>query len=281
MEYEYQEVNAGAVRLACVERGEGEPVVFVHGSGATDLRTWGPQIQTFDERYRIFAYSRRYHYPNPWISDGSEINDVAVHAADLAALITTLRVGRAHVVGSSFGADIALRFAVDHPGMLRTVTVAEPGLFHWLVTLPGGAGLFERFAEAIRPAREALSSGDLASGARLWIDSFMESGTFDRLPPAVHDRIMANARHIGFEPVSPGDLPNGVTREEVAAIRRPVLLLRGDESAPMFSLVMDELARVLPQAATATIERADHLLHATNPPGFNAAVAAFLAGHAA
>lgn len=279
MDYDYQQANAGNVTLAYVERGHGEPVVLVHGSGATDLRTWGAQIQSFDGRYRIFAYSRRYHYPNPWSGDGSEINDLAVQAADLAALVAALRIGRVHLVGSSFGADIALRAAVDHPIMLRTVILAEPGLFHWLVMLPSGAGLFERFTGAIRPAKEALLSGDPVTGARLWIDSFLKSGTFDQLPPAVHQRIMTNARHIGFEPTSLAEISGGVTREEVAAIRVPLLLLRGDESAPMFHLVMDELERVMPQAARATVEGASHLLHVMNPAGFNAAVVSFLAKH--
>jgi len=280
MDYDFKKVQAGAVSLAYVERGEGDPVVFVHGSGATDMRTWGAQIELFGERYRAIAYSRRYHYPNPWLGDGSEINDVAVHAADLAALIAALGLDRPHLVGLSFGADIALRFAVDYPRLVRSVALAEPGLFAWLVTLPGGADLFADFARAMMPAKEAAAAGDLESAARLWIDSFITSGAFEQLPASVHDRIMANARHIGFEPTALGELAGGVTRVEVAAIGAPALLLRGDESAPMFQRVIDDLERVLPRAERATIQQASHLLHVMNPTGFNAAVMEFWATHA-
>jgi len=41
-----------------VERGTGEPVVFVHGS-ASDYRTWHSQLDELGQRYRTIAYSRR------------------------------------------------------------------------------------------------------------------------------------------------------------------------------------------------------------------------------
>jgi pimeloyl-ACP methyl ester carboxylesterase len=83
----------------------------------------------------VIAYSQRYHYPNAWIGDGSDINSTSVHAGDLAALIVSLRLGRVHLIGSSYGSDIVLRLAVEHSELVRTLVVAEPALFSWLVTL--------------------------------------------------------------------------------------------------------------------------------------------------
>jgi pimeloyl-ACP methyl ester carboxylesterase len=271
-------VAVGDTRLAYLQRGRGAPVVLLHGGGATDYRTWGGQIEPLAARYRVIAYSRRYHYPNAWPDDGAAVNDLAAHAADLSALITTLDLGRVHLVGFSFGADVALRFAAEYPQQLRALILVEPGLFSWLAALPGGAALFAAFAAALRPAREAVRAGDVATGMRLWLDSFMGQGALDRLPAAAVGRIRDNARLIGFEPATLADIAGEITHEEAAAIRAPSLLLSGDASAAMFHLVMDELAGRLPHARRVTIPQADHLLHLMNPEAFNAALLHFLDG---
>ena len=278
MDYQLQQARLADVSLAYLDRGRGAPVILAHGGGPTDFRTWGAQIEPLAAHYRVIAYSRRYHYPNPWLGDVADVNAIATHAADLASLIAALDLGRVHLVGFSFGADIALRFAVEYPHLLRSMILVEPGLFSWLVTLTGGAELFAAFATALRPAKTAVQAGEVDTGLRLWLDSFMGLGALDQLPASVVGRIMDNIRLIGFEPMVLSDITGEITRQEAAAIRNPALLLTGDESAAMFRLVMDELARWLPLAHRVMIPRASHLLHVMNPDEFNAAVLAFLAG---
>jgi pimeloyl-ACP methyl ester carboxylesterase len=203
-----------------------------------------------------------------------------VHASDLAALIVALQLGRVHLIGFSYGADIALRFAVEHPELLLTLVVAEPALFSWLVALPGGSDLFAEFAGAMIPAKRAVQNGDLEPGARLFIDAVMGSGHFDQLPPSIHDRLMANARLIGFEPTEIGEFVTDITPDDAATIQKPTLMLTGDQSQRMFLLVSEELARCLPNAEQAQIDEASHLMHVMNPQVFNATVLAFLAKHA-
>lgn len=274
---EFRQIRAGDVEPAYLERGRGEPVVLLHGSGPTDARTWGAQLEPFAEHYRVIAPSRRYHYPNPWNGDGSEINSTVVHAGDLAALIAALNLERVHLVGFSYGADSALRFAVRYPHMLCSLVLTEPALFTWLVTLPGGQALFDDYAAAAIPAKEVVRDGDVELGARLWIESFMAAGAFDQLPPSVLERIMDNIRLLAFDPTDIDELTTDITRWEAAAIQTPTLLLIGDESPAMFHLVHHELAQILPNARQATIRNASHLLHIMNPPAFNAAVLEFLA----
>ena len=280
MQYVFKQVQIGDTRLAYMEQGRGESVVLVHGSGATDLRTWGQQIEPFAERYRVIAYSQRYHYPNPWAGDGSEINSTTVHAGDLAALIAALQLGRVHLIGFSYGADIVLRVAVEHPDLVRTLVITEPPLFSWLVTLPRGKGLLDEYGAKIMPAKERLQNGDLEQGMRLYIDGFMGSGVFDQLPHTVRERIMDNVRLIGTETASANEIGPDITREQAATIQAPVLMLTGSDSSEMFLLVSQELARYLPRAEQVKIDDASHLLHVMNPRAYNAAVLSFLAKHA-
>lgn len=279
MTYQFKNIDIGDISLAYVDRGQGTPVILVHGSGTTDLRTWGAQIEPFAEHFHVIAYSQRYHYPNAWAGDGADINSTSVHAADLAALITALQLGRVHLIGASYGADIVLHLAVEHPELVRTLVIAEPALLSWLASLPGGHDLFAEYAQKVIPAKTAVQNGDLEQGIRLYIESFMGSGLFDQLPASVHERIRDNLRLLAAEPTQIDDLGPDITRDEAAAIQAPTLLLTGDESPGMFLRVSVELARHLPNAEQVQIDGASHLLHVMNPQAYNATVLAFLAQH--
>ncbi|MCS6839935.1 MAG: alpha/beta hydrolase [Roseiflexus sp.] len=277
MQYEFQHIRLSDVSLAYIEQGRGAPVVLVHGSGPTDLRTWERQIEPFAASFRVIAYSRRHHYPNQVTGDLSDIISTRTHARDLADLITALGLGRVHLIGFSFGADIVLRLAVDRPDLVRTLTITEPALRSWLTTLPGGPELLAQRAAAILLAKHAVRIGDLEQGARLFIDGLMGNGVFDRLPPPSRQRILDNAHLIGAEPVeiSITDAED-ITRDEAATIRAPTLLLTGDASPPMFLIVSRELARCLPNVEQARLRGASHLLHVMNPQAYNATVLEFL-----
>src|SRR5690242_20216048 len=105
-------VEVSGTRLEYVEQGRGEAVVFVHGS-LEDYRSWRFQMESFAQHYRVIAYSRRYHFPNP-VQDGPDYS-AALHAGDLAELITALDLAPAHLVTSSFGGYVALYLAARRP----------------------------------------------------------------------------------------------------------------------------------------------------------------------
>ncbi len=56
----------------------------------------------------------------------------------------------------------------------------------------------------------------------------------------------------------------------------PALLLRGETSPRMFGLILDELARCLPDCRRATIPAASHSMASGNPSAYNETVLAFL-----
>ncbi|HUG16475.1 MAG TPA: alpha/beta hydrolase [Thermomicrobiales bacterium] len=270
-------IRVDGIELGYVEHGTGDPVILVHGSGATDLRTWGSQMEPFAQHYRVIAYSQRYHWPNAWVGDGSDVSSTRQHVADLAGLIHTLRLGPCHIVGSSYGGDIALLLAVEHPGLVRSLVLGEPGLQQWLVELPGGAALSAEQLQTIEPAAQAVQRGDLELATRLFIDVVLGPDIYDQLPPAAHERLQDNARLLGFERPDLHDSPFDC--EAAGMITAPTLLLTGDASPAMFGLVAEELTRCMPRIKRALIPNTAHLLHGMNPDAYNATVLAFLAEH--
>lgn len=94
-----------------VEDGSGPLVVFVHGVGM-NLRVWSPQMSEFADSFRVVAYDLLGHGGSPLPPDPTELRDLS---DQLTRLLDHLGVERAHVVGHSMGALVALDFALRMP----------------------------------------------------------------------------------------------------------------------------------------------------------------------
>jgi non-heme chloroperoxidase len=265
------------VRLHYVERGRGTAVVFIHGGGR-DYRYWDAHLDSFAERYRVIAYSRRYAPPNdnaPIVPDYSAVVD----AADLAALVRHLELSPAHFVGASIGGVAALFLAVQHPELVRTLVLAEPPVLRWALDLPGGAALFGRFFnDAFNPAGEAFRAGDPERAMGLLTDAFLGAGTFAGFSETLRKRVMRAARDWAAQTMSAAPFPD-LARDAVREIAAPTLLLSGARTIPLHALVDDELERLLPNCKRVVIPDASHDLWADQPQRCRVATLAFLARH--
>jgi len=274
-----QTIRVHGTTLHYVLAGAGSLLVLVHG-GLGDWRTWRAQIAAFAPRYRVLAYSRRGHYPNPWPTDYTSCTP-ALHAADLAALIAALDLGPAHLVANSYGGLITLALAQAQPALVRTLTLGEPPAHPLLRHIPEGQPLLDAFLrEAWEPARQAFAAGDLVAGVRRFLHGAVGPGTYAALPPAARAGLLQNAPTLAVETATPlaqymPDWPPATLR----ALRVPVLLLGGDGSPPMYALERAALAAALPHVEQAVIPHSAHLMHSQNPAAHDAAVAAFLARH--
>lgn len=123
--------------------GAGAPIVLIHGavsSGrcfeahvellATDHRVIVPDLRGMGRSERVTTIA-----PGAWTSD-------------LLALVDHLGVERAHVCGSSLGARIALRLALDHPERVLSVAADSPILAD---SQGGAAALMEVFGDNASP----------------------------------------------------------------------------------------------------------------------------------
>ncbi|SOC78940.1 hypothetical protein SAMN06296241_0460 [Salinimicrobium sediminis] len=78
------QANLNNYKFNYVENGNGDRLVFVHGS-ASDYRTWNNQLEYFSKYYHTIVYSRRYHWPNERIPDEEDYS-MAKHVEDLEEL---------------------------------------------------------------------------------------------------------------------------------------------------------------------------------------------------
>ncbi|HEY7294447.1 MAG TPA: alpha/beta hydrolase, partial [Dehalococcoidia bacterium] len=232
-------------------------------------------LEPFAARHRVIMYSQRYYWPNPRPTDLSGYT-TANHAADLAALIETLDLEPAFVVGTSYGAYITLTMTIAHPELIRGLVIAEPPILSWMQDTVQDRALLAPFTTtAVEPSRAALASGDLEEGLRIFIDGVVGSpGTFDALPSEIRGRMMENAplAEAGLrEPYLPM-----FTRNEAQRITAPVLLVQGAESPSFFGRILDQLQQNLPNCERVTIPNASHTMWGVNPKACNEAALGFL-----
>lgn len=270
-----QKITVNGAQLAYVEMGQGAPLLFVHGS-LDDYRSWRLQMEPFAAHYHVFAYSRRYHYPNAWSGDGSDYS-AQLHAEDLAAFIRGLGVGPVHLVTSSYGGNVALYMTEQQPALVRSIVLGEPPLLPWLEEIPGGAPLWAAFTTQIwLPARAAFAADQMEEGVRLFLDGVLGRPTFASLRPRGRAMLMDNAPEMQAETLSNRYFPP-FTCADAQRLTQPVLLCKGELSPRLFHLVTDRLTACLPGARGPwIIPGASHAMHVANAAFYNEVVLAFL-----
>jgi pimeloyl-ACP methyl ester carboxylesterase len=125
-------VELGEVRTWYDERGEGEPLVLLHG-GLVDARFFEKNIDALSDRFHVYTPERRGHGHSPDV-DGPITYDLM--AQDTIAFLDAV-VGRpSHLVGHSDGAFVAMLVAMRRPDLVRDLVLVSGG-FHRDGMMPG------------------------------------------------------------------------------------------------------------------------------------------------
>jgi esterase len=264
------------------ERGQGIPVIFVHGS-LSDGSYWHDKLAPFAEAgFHAIAYSRRYNFPNR--NKPQPGYSAVVDADDLAALIQKLHLGKVDVVGHSYGALTALFLAVKRPELIRRMVLCEAPAVSLLAYLPGDqsaigkATLADIRERMVKPMQAAFRRGDADAGVRDFMDYVMRD-------PQAWDKMSASARKGTLKDVREWDvmMTTGVVfptldPQAVRNIRAPVLLLSGEKSYPFLGLIDEELARLLPHNRRIILPGVTHQMWFEQPEECRKDVLEFLRG---
>lgn len=243
--------------LHYIARGSGATVVLVHGSLA-DYSYWeqAGQIEALAEHYRVVAYSRRYNHPNRNEPDGE--HSAVVEAEDLAGFLAQLGSDPVHLVGHSYGAYTALLLALEHPGRVRSLVLAEPPILPWLPEIPGGEGIEEGFMSNVwTPMGEAFRKQGDEAGLEFTARWYFQV-PFDQVEPRWQVLFRNNVREWRALAISSRPFPM-IDRDRVRALAVPTLLMSGGQNAGGFNDLIDaELARLVPDVERVIIPDASH-----------------------
>ncbi len=224
--------------------GTGPPVILLHGGdGSSD--DWGFQVPALIAHgYQVVAIDSR--------GQGRSTRDARpLHytqmAADVLAVMDTLGVRKAALVGWSDGAIVALILAMKHPDRVSRV---------------------------------------FAFGANMDLRGLRIVGVFAPILPRVRALLRADYERVSPTPHDFGGMFRWVlamqmrephyTARDLASIRVPVLIADGDHEELIHRSHTQYLARAIPGAGLLLLKGVGHFAPLQDPDAFNAAVLDFL-----
>jgi pimeloyl-ACP methyl ester carboxylesterase len=267
-----EQVDVDGATLEYAVSGVGEPVVCIHGAFIADAFQPLLAEPRLSSRYQLITYHRRGYGGS---RRASGLTSIDQQAADCRALLAHVGVERAHVVGHSFGGDIALQLALDAPEFVHSLVLIEPGL------------LIGASAEAYR---EALARGEgryREVGAAVVVDEFLEARCpgyrerLDRLLPGALAQAVADAA-TWFESELPAQLAWCFAMTEAQRIVQPVLSVLGGESAALWDRFGEThrwLLDLLPHGEGVVLPSTTHFPQLERPRLLAEALAAFFTRH--
>ena len=270
-------VNVGGLDLHYLQVGTGPDVVLIHGLGG-NLAIWFLQlVGKLRNEFRFTAYDLRGHGKSDMPTTGYTTLDMA---QDLRGLLDALNLQKVHIVGHSWGADIAMHFAILNPDRVDRLVVVEPNisaLIDWRKSQnwEGWAYWAKRLEElGVHVPREKWHDVDYM--LRQTVNIPIVYGPFKGRPRRqtwLLKLLDTSSIVKDYEQVA------GMTLEKVESIRRPMLALYGKQSH--FLVTHDYLRDRLPTCRTVLLPDSDHYGPLERPELIIGHLRSFLGGAAA
>ena len=224
--------------------GDGpQPILFVHGATATGEFEWADLAVALGPGYRCILPDLRGHGRSEFRATATTGDAVR---ADLYHLIDHLDMGRPHIVGFSYGAEIALTLELDAPGTARSLVLISPGTGRPSdYRVPRLETLHRRWPFALRRLHEANH------GPEHWRD----------LVTALHE-----------DSVSRPELSDDV----LAGVACPILLVAGEDDEPTRQQQGRRFGQLNAQARYVEIAGAAHAAHQNCPDTVGQVIGDFL-----
>lgn len=198
------------------------------------------------------------HGRSPDLAPGRDLHDEST-AGTLAHL---RRLGPVHVVGHSFGATVALRLALEHPGLIRSLTLIEPPLAAAL----RGTAAWDDYWRADAPVRAALAAGRMEEAACHFSDRWGGSGGWAAMTAEQKDYVTARFHLVPRQyPAIHHDRPGLLRPGGLEALSVAPALLGGDGSPPEIGAILDVLEARIPGARRVLIPAAGHMFPISRP----------------
>ena len=224
----------GAVEIAYLDEGEGDPILLVHGFASSKVvnwvyPTWVSELKKNGRR--VVALDNRGHGDSAKLYDTEQYH-IGSMASDVSALMDHLGIARADIMGYSLGARMTAWLAYRQPQRLRSAIFGGIG-----IGLIEGGGPGENVALAL----EADSLADVTDPVGRTFRAFADQTRSDRRALAA---CLRGSRRL-------------MTREEAAGIAVPVLIAVGTSDEIAGSAAA--LGEIIPGADVLDIPDRDHM----------------------
>lgn len=135
-------------RMYCEVYGEGQPLLIIHGNGGS-IRDFTEQIPFFSRKYKVIIADSRAQGKS--VDNGDSLS-YEMMADDYAALLTSLKIDSAYVIGWSDGGINTLLLAIRHPEKVKKLAVTGANLS------PDSLSVFPEVLALVKPAYDDLKN---------------------------------------------------------------------------------------------------------------------------
>lgn len=281
-------VPGGEVRVFCLSHdttpADAIPLVYIHGGPGGTHGTAKKYLAPLAERFPLYFYDQlgSYHSPAPF---SDELMRPERFTEELHAILTAHTIPRALLLGHSWGACIAIDYALTHPDRVAGVHLSSPLIStpRWIADANALLdNLPDDMCEAIRYHEEAGTTDDPAYIRAA--DEFYNRH-FCRLDPWPQDILDSfpktnKALYTGMWGPSEfrctGTLKTHDRFPDLPRLTMPVMLTAGryDEARPE---TMEDAAALIPDSRVTIFEHSAHVAYIEESDAYRAAIAAFMA----
>jgi pimeloyl-ACP methyl ester carboxylesterase len=256
-------VDARGLRIAFERRGEGPPLLLLHG-GLSDHREWRAQLDGLSDAFTVVAWD------TPGCGDSStppETFRMADYADALAALIEAIAPERPHVAGLSWGSTLALELYRRRPDLPRSLLLVS--------AYAGWAGSLPR-EEVERRLDSALR--DLERSREDLVRSFLPTLFTERAPVSMVEEMAAvmNGADAAAARTMLTAMAGADLRPVLPTISVPTLLLYGEEDVRSPLAVAEQMHAQIPGSELVVLPNVGHQCNVEAADRFNEAVRVFL-----
>ncbi len=250
---ESQYFISDGVKIHFVEKGEGEPVVLIHGFAASYQMNWGLPgiVDALAKNYHVIALDNRGH------GKSGKPHEVEKYGAnmveDVVRLLDHLKIDKAHIIGYSMGGFITTNLVCSHPDRCASVVIGAAG---WNENPEPRLALLDEIGDSleagtgISPLMKALTPAGQPQPSEAQLKSTNQMLMLMNDPQALAAAIR-------------GMRGLAVERKQLEENKIPALAVVG-EIDPLKEGV-DEMAGVLGNLEVVVIEGADHMTAINNP----------------
>lgn len=257
------QIEVAGLRVAFERRGEGPPLVLLHG-WPLDSREWRRQMDGLADEFTVVAWDA----PGAGrSSDPPETFRLAEWADCLAEFIAALGLGRPHVAGLSWGGGLALELYRRHPTIPRTLILVS-AYAGWGGSLP---------AEVVEERLQLyLRNSELPPHE--WVPAVVRTLLTDRATGNMVDELTSilSEFHPAAMRVAERAFAEADLRDVLPHIDVPTLLLYGDEDVRAPKYVWEPLHSSIPGSKLVVIPGVGHMIDIEAAERFDSEVRAFL-----
>jgi pimeloyl-ACP methyl ester carboxylesterase len=244
-------------------QGEGPPIVFVHGLGAT-ANVWHAQGTTRGKSYQVIIYARSGSGRSQQAREGYSID---AWTDELAGLLDCLAVPSAVVVGHSLGSMIAQRFAGKYANRTKALILAG-----------GEAELGPEEKKALTERARSIEIHGLIAAVDPWLTAVLSAATREANPALaglVREMFLSNdGRTYALHCLA---LRDGAVRSDHGNIVCPTLLMVGDQDLVTPISWQRQIAAGIADSRIRIIPNTAHMTMLESPTVFNTVLLDFLA----